>query len=102
MSNRGGKKVSSTLLVSVDCADYDQFGGKGRGRGQKGGRGGGGGGWGSRSGVRSDYAEIKKHHELFERYYDELGVVDEQERDVFWTALRRELPSSFRFAGSRG
>ncbi|KAF2091760.1 S-adenosyl-L-methionine-dependent methyltransferase [Saccharata proteae CBS 121410] len=71
------------------------------GRGGKGGRGGSrgsGGGWGN----RPSYAEVDKNNANFEKYYNELGVVPEEEREQFWTALRKELPNSFRFAGSRG
>lgn len=54
-----------------------------------------------RPGVRADYAEISKHNHLFEDYYNGLGIVDEDEQTDFWAALRRELPNSFRFTGSR-
>ena len=43
-----------------------------------------------------------KSNELYERYYNELGIFDEDQKDDFWTALRRELPNSFRFTGSKG
>jgi multisite-specific tRNA:(cytosine-C5)-methyltransferase len=29
-------------------------------------------------------------------------LADEEERHDFWAALKRELPNSFRFAGSKG
>ncbi|KAE9983431.1 hypothetical protein EG327_005474 [Venturia inaequalis] len=75
-----------------------------RGGGRGGGRGGRGGGGGGRSnwGPRADYQEVEKHNELFEKLYNELGVVPEDERKDFWNSLRRELPNSFRFAGSKG
>ena len=38
----------------------------------------------------------------YERYYNGLNLVEEPEREEFWTALRRELPNSFRFTGSKG
>ena len=48
-------------------------------------------------------SKIKKNNEQFERYYNELGIVPEgEEREAFWAALRRELPNSFRFCGSKG
>ncbi len=68
----------------------------------KGGGGGRGGGRRPRAGERADYSEINRHNEAFEKYYNELNIVDDKERDEFWTAMRRELPNSFRFAGSRG
>ena len=66
-----------------------QFG-KGRGRG------------GGHRAPRADYNEVSKHNELFEQYYNEVGVITEDERDEFWDALGRDLPNSFRFAGSKG
>ncbi|KAK4991543.1 tRNA (cytosine-5-)-methyltransferase ncl1 [Elasticomyces elasticus] len=75
-------------------------GGRGRGRG---GGGGGGGGYHNKSGERFPARDVEKINERFERYYNELKLVpggDERER--FWAALRRELPNSFRFCGSKG
>lgn len=31
-----------------------------------------------------------------------MDIIGEDEREKFWEALRRELPNSFRFAGSKG
>jgi multisite-specific tRNA:(cytosine-C5)-methyltransferase len=31
-----------------------------------------------------------------------MGIVPEEEKEEFWTAMRRELPNSFRFTGSKG
>lgn len=46
---------------------------------------------------------MNKQNEQFERYYNELNIVPEgEEREQFWAALRRELPNSFRFCGSKG
>ncbi|KAL1306063.1 hypothetical protein AAFC00_004189 [Neodothiora populina] len=71
--------------------------GKNKGGGSK---GRGGGAW---STTRQNYQEVKKENEQFERYYNELSIVPEgEERDQFWAALRRELPNSFRFCGSKG
>lgn len=42
-----------------------------------------------------------KNNELYENYYNGLGIVPENEREQFWDALRRPLPSSFRFTGSK-
>jgi len=39
---------------------------------------------------------------LFEKYYNELGIVASEEYEEFWATLRRELPNSFRFTGSKG
>nr|POE68851.1 multisite-specific trna:(cytosine-c(5))-methyltransferase trm4a [Quercus suber] len=73
------------------------------------GRGGGGGGRGGRGGggnrpyedTRVSFDKVNKHNENFERYYNTLIPAGE-ERDRFWAALRRELPNSFRFTGSKG
>ncbi|ELR04409.1 hypothetical protein VC83_02161 [Pseudogymnoascus destructans] len=74
-------------------------GGRGGGRGK--GRGGGAGGRDSRDN-RVSYDKIDKTNEKFERYYDSIIELPEEERVEFWAALRRDLPNSFRFAGSKG
>ncbi|KAI1488214.1 S-adenosyl-L-methionine-dependent methyltransferase [Biscogniauxia mediterranea] len=48
------------------------------------------------------YPEIVKEHEKLERYYNTLLPLDDAEKKEFWDALRRELPNSFRFCGSKG
>ena len=46
---------------------------------------------------------MNKRNDKFERFYNTLDIVPEgSEREAFWTALRRELPNSFRFTGSKG
>ena len=65
----------------------------------------GGGGRGGRGGEdnRVSFEKVEKHNEKLERYYNSvLGIEDEKERQNFWAALKRELPNSFRFAGSKG
>ncbi|KAH1370879.1 hypothetical protein KXW99_006723 [Aspergillus fumigatus] len=64
--------------------------------GRKGGRGGGA------RGQRQNYADIPKTNEKLERFYTEQGFIPEEEREAFWEALRRDLPNSFRFTGSKG
>lgn len=81
--------------------------GRGRGGGGRGrGRGRGGGGGGSRNQQpdnRVSFQDVVKKNEKFERFYDALNIVPAgQEREQFWEALRRELPNSFRFTGSKG
>ncbi|KIL92573.1 methyltransferase [Fusarium avenaceum] len=76
------------------------FRGKNR-KGGGGGRGGGGGGGQDRSGWR-DYAVIPKENEKLQRFYDTLLQLPEEEKNAYWEALRRELPNSFRFCGSKG
>lgn len=76
---------------------------KNRGRG--GGRGGRGGGGGHRSyqDNRQSFQDVMKKNDKFERYYNALDIVPAgAEREAFWTSLRRELPNSFRFTGSKG
>ncbi|KAJ4270266.1 tRNA (cytosine-5-)-methyltransferase ncl1 [Fusarium torreyae] len=72
------------------------FRGKNR-RGGGGGRGGAqaGGGW-------RDYPAIPKENEKLQRFYDTLLQLPEEEKQAYWEALRRELPNSFRFCGSKG
>lgn len=44
-----------------------------------------------------------KKNEKFERFYNTIDIVPAgEERDKFWTSLRKELPNSFRFTGSKG
>jgi len=44
---------------------------------------------------------IRENAKLQE-YYDTLLQLPEEERAEFWAALRRDLPNSFRFCGSKG
>ena len=53
-------------------------------------------------GERVDYTEVAKSNEKFETYYNNITSFDQSEKEEFWDALRRELPNSFRFAGSKG
>ena len=94
MGKRGGKRVSTSqqLFLPVSIANRVQFTGRG-------GRGGRGGQRDQRE--RVDYQEVPKQNALYERYYNELGLVPEEEREEFWAALRRDLPNSFRFTGSK-
>ncbi|KAL6715109.1 tRNA (cytosine-5-)-methyltransferase ncl1 [Lecanora helva] len=75
--------------------------GGGRGRGFGRGRGGGGRGGGQRS-MRTNYEDVAKTNEFYEKYYNELGLANGAEHEEFWSALKRELPNSFRFTGSKG
>lgn len=96
---RGGKRVSSLLMANWPLTNQFQGGRGGGGRGK--GRGGGGGGRDNRDN-RVSYDKIEKTNEKFERYYNSLIDMPEEERADFWAALKRELPNSFRFAGSKG
>lgn len=52
---------------------------------------------------RVSFDQINKTNEKFERYYNSINIVPAgDERDAFWAALKRELPNSFRFTGSKG
>ncbi|KAL8873034.1 MAG: hypothetical protein Q9174_001435 [Haloplaca sp. 1 TL-2023] len=73
-----------------------------RGGGNRGGfRGRGQGGWRTER-PRGDYEETVKSNQRFEDYYNQLEILEDAEKDDFWAALRRELPNSFRFTGSKG
>jgi multisite-specific tRNA:(cytosine-C5)-methyltransferase len=50
----------------------------------------------------SAYQDIPKTNEKLERYYNEPGIIPEEDQEEFWTTMRRDLPNSFRFTGSRG
>ncbi|OAP56493.1 hypothetical protein AYL99_09672 [Fonsecaea erecta] len=74
--------------------------------GKKGNRGGGGGsgGGGPRpqpDNRRNNRLNISRCNDKFEHYYSQLDIVPVEERDAFWEAMRRDLPNSFRFTGSR-
>ncbi|KAL0636572.1 tRNA (cytosine-5-)-methyltransferase ncl1 [Maublancomyces gigas] len=70
---------------------------------KKGGRGGKkGGGQGSGKGDRYAYVSIPSENAKYERYYKESGLIPEEEWDEFWATLKRTLPTTFRFTGSKG
>ncbi|RPA76763.1 S-adenosyl-L-methionine-dependent methyltransferase [Ascobolus immersus RN42] len=84
--------------------------GKKFGRGRKGGNRGG-----NRAGGRSEgkddrdnnekwgtYKEIVQENEIFEKYYKEGGLIPENEWEEFWGTLKKQLPTTFRFTGSKG
>ncbi|KAG5301583.1 tRNA (cytosine-5-)-methyltransferase NCL1 [Histoplasma ohiense] len=53
-------------------------------------------------GRRPDFSTIiVKENEKYENYYNSLHIVTDDEKDDFWEALRRNLPNSFRFTGSK-
>lgn len=62
----------------------------------QGGKGGGG------AGIRRDYSLVPKENPHLERLYNDLAIIPENEKEEFWAAMRRDLPSSFRFTGSKG
>ncbi|KAH8820130.1 S-adenosyl-L-methionine-dependent methyltransferase [Xylogone sp. PMI_703] len=74
-------------------------GGRGGGKG-RGGRGGGGRGHGEDN--RVNFNIVEKRNEKLENFYNSVLGLPEDEKADFWAALKRELPNSFRFAGSRG
>ncbi|TAQ91424.1 hypothetical protein B7494_g137 [Chlorociboria aeruginascens] len=76
--------------------------GGGRGRGRGGGGGGGRGNWDNSEDNRVSFEKVEKYNEKLERFYNDVLGLDEEEKDEFWATLRRELPNSFRFAGSKG
>lgn len=61
-------------------------------------KGGGGGG----RGVRGNWVDLEKSNAKYESYYSDHGIIPAEEQEAFWAALRRELPNSFRFTGSKG
>ncbi|KAI1342374.1 S-adenosyl-L-methionine-dependent methyltransferase [Xylariaceae sp. FL0016] len=68
----------------------------------RGGKKGGGRGGTPRNDSYRSYPEIVKENERLERFYNSALPLDEDEKKVFWDTLRRELPNSFRFCGSKG
>ncbi|KAL4806568.1 S-adenosyl-L-methionine-dependent methyltransferase [Aspergillus unguis] len=58
-------------------------------------------GGGGRS-ERANWQDVPRKNERFEQYYNAQGFVPEEEREIFWETLRKDLPNSFRFTGSKG
>ncbi|TGJ81800.1 hypothetical protein E0Z10_g6967 [Xylaria hypoxylon] len=48
------------------------------------------------------YPDIPKNNEKLETFYNSLLPLNDAEKLEFWEALRRDLPNSFRFCGSKG
>jgi hypothetical protein len=53
-------------------------------------------------GERGNYTSIATENALYERFYKESQILPEDEWEPFWEALKRTLPTTFRFTGSRG
>jgi multisite-specific tRNA:(cytosine-C5)-methyltransferase len=66
-------------------------------QGNRGGRGGG-----ARAERATNWHEISRTNEKLERYYNEPEFIPEEEREEFWNTIKKDLPNSFRFTGSRG
>ncbi|KAM5482002.1 tRNA (cytosine-5-)-methyltransferase ncl1 [Microsporum audouinii] len=57
---------------------------------------------GSRGTRPANYSTtLVRENKNYEKYYNSLQIVPEEEKQEFWDALRRDLPNSFRFTGSR-
>ncbi|TGZ80021.1 S-adenosyl-L-methionine-dependent methyltransferase [Ascodesmis nigricans] len=56
----------------------------------------------TQKGVRGSYESIPNENALYEKFYKESGFIPEEEWDDFWSALKRTLPTTFRFTGSKG
>jgi multisite-specific tRNA:(cytosine-C5)-methyltransferase len=48
------------------------------------------------------YRDIVKSNEKLETHYNTILDLPDEERVEFWDALKRDLPNSFRFCGSKG
>jgi len=57
---------------------------------------------GPTKGERGNYTSITSENALYERFYKESNVVHEGEWEEFWRSLKRTLPTTFRFTGSKG
>ncbi|KXH63119.1 NOL1/NOP2/sun family protein [Colletotrichum nymphaeae SA-01] len=75
---------------------------KGKSRGGSNAEGGGDRGRQPRSESWQNYPAVKKENERLQRYYNTIFGLSEEEQGPFWDALRRDLPNSFRFCGSKG
>ncbi|KAI0447106.1 S-adenosyl-L-methionine-dependent methyltransferase [Xylaria telfairii] len=70
--------------------------------GRKGGDRKGGDGRKPRTDSYRTYSDVQRRNERLEAFYNSLLPLDDAERLEFWQALRRDLPNSFRFCGSKG
>ncbi|KAI0387640.1 S-adenosyl-L-methionine-dependent methyltransferase [Hypomontagnella monticulosa] len=70
----------------------------------RGGRKGGSNRGGRRNGPATyqSYDAIVKENKNLEKFYNSAIPLEKAERTEFWEALKRELPNSFRFCGSKG
>ncbi|KAL4914909.1 S-adenosyl-L-methionine-dependent methyltransferase [Aspergillus aurantiobrunneus] len=59
------------------------------------------GGGGARA-ERQGWQDVPRTNAKFEDYYNSQGFIPEEEREVFWETLKKDLPNSFRFTGSKG
>ncbi|KAL4778554.1 S-adenosyl-L-methionine-dependent methyltransferase [Aspergillus varians] len=59
-----------------------------------------GSGGGARN-ERQNWQEVPRKNERLENYYNTQGFIPEEEREIFWETLRKDLPNSFRFTGSK-
>ncbi|KAI5845827.1 S-adenosyl-L-methionine-dependent methyltransferase [Morchella snyderi] len=48
------------------------------------------------------YVSIPTENEKYEKFYKESGLIPEEEWEEFWSTLKRTLPTTFRFTGSKG
>ncbi len=48
------------------------------------------------------FEKVEKSNVRLERYYNSVLGLSNEEKYDFWAALKRELPNSFRFTGSKG
>ncbi|KAJ2976093.1 hypothetical protein NUW58_g8176 [Xylaria curta] len=55
-----------------------------------------------RTNAYRSYPDIPKNNDKLETFYNSLLPLDDAEKVEFWEALRRDLPNSFRFCGSKG
>ena len=78
--------------------ETDDVQGGGRGRGGFSQRG---GGQNHQRRDREHKQDIVRQNEKYERYYNELNLVAEEDKGAFWEVFRRDLPNSFRFTGSK-
>lgn len=57
---------------------------------------------GGHSADRQPKREFDRHNERYCKYYDGLNLVPQEEREAFWAYMKKDLPNSFRFTGSKG
>lgn len=52
-------------------------------------------------GVRGNYDNVPTENAGYEKYYREASIIPDDEWPVFWETLKKTLPTTFRFTGSK-
>ncbi|KAF2674724.1 S-adenosyl-L-methionine-dependent methyltransferase [Microthyrium microscopicum] len=87
------RKFTSTALLARKMGKFNR---------KKKNKGGGGGNSWANHAPRADYQEPVRENEKLENFYTEQAIIPVEETGAFWSTMRKDLPNSFRFTGSKG